>query len=262
VVVPLKLNEVIPMSTSELFTQANGQSTGFAPPYTSFQTMLNLLDRMAEEGGVPARLDGSYLTNLPGSVQATMKQSMKALDLIDEDLRPTEALIELVENPDERKSILSGIIREKYAGPLTLDKRATTAQLEGKFREYGIRGSTTRKAIAFFLSAARYADIPISPHFRIPKITPGERKTRTKPEIPNQQPAQNQQRDKIKIEHHPLIQGLFQELPPVGSEFTDEQQADWLELAKITFRVIYKTPTKGSRAIPDFSPTPGGEDSD
>jgi hypothetical protein len=38
---------------------------------------------------------------------------------------------------------------------------------------------------------------------------------------------------------HPLIRGLFQELPPPGSPWTVEKRDAWLELARVTFRMIY-----------------------
>lgn len=38
---------------------------------------------------------------------------------------------------------------------------------------------------------------------------------------------------------HPLIRGLFQELPPPGSVWAKDKHDAWIELAKVAFRMIY-----------------------
>ena len=66
-------------------------------------------------------------------------------------------------------------------------KNATQGQLEEEFRSFGISGSTLRSAIAFFLHAAAFAEIPVSPHFKIPPVRTGNGKPttrKTKPAAP------------------------------------------------------------------------------
>jgi hypothetical protein len=161
---------------------------GFAPPYVSFKTMQNLIERMAAEGGVPSRIDRSYLSNLPGSTQTQVIAGLKSLGLIDQQLRPSQLLITMVENPDIRPEAIGGAITEHYGAALALSKNATQQQLEEVFRDYGVTGSTMRKAIAFFLAAVKFAGIELSPHFRTPRVQtangrrrPAKRKT-PKPE--------------------------------------------------------------------------------
>lgn len=243
-------------------------ANGFKPPYGSFVTLNNLFDRMADEGGVPARLDRSYLSNLPGSVIATTTHALKHLDLADDDLRPTPTLVEIVEKPKERKSLLAGIIRDKYAAQLALGNRATTAQLETSFREMGIQGSTTRKAIAFFLAAARYADVPVSPHFKTPKPPATERVPKTAKrgrsgqedeQRPPPPPPDSRQEALKGID--PFIVGLVQSLPAPGSVFPQETQNAWIETAKGIFKLIYKTGADSPEVRPPAF-TPGGGESD
>jgi len=78
-----------------------------------------------------------------------------------------------------------------------LGTNATQQQLEETFREeYEINGSTVRKAIGFYLAAARFAKIELSPHFTAPRAggaTPGKRrqrsaKTTTPPPAPQADP--------------------------------------------------------------------------
>jgi hypothetical protein len=39
---------------------------------------------------------------------------------------------------------------------------------------------------------------------------------------------------------HPLIQGLFQSLPPIGRGWSAEEAAEWLETAAYSLRLVYR----------------------
>jgi hypothetical protein len=248
------------MSDAHEEVTETGSGNGFKPPYGSFTTLNNLFDRMTDEGGVPARVDRSYLSNLPGSVIATTTHALKQLDLADDGLRPLPTLVEIIEQPKLRKSILAGIIRDKYAAQLALGSRATTAQLEMSFRELGIHGSTTRKAIAFFLAAARYADVPVSPHFKTPKPPATERQPKPRGGRAGQgeqeppPPPHDARQDALKGVD-PFIVGLVNSLPAPGSVFPQETQDAWLETAKGIFKLIYKTGSDSAEARRETSAT-------
>src|SRR5439155_10304872 len=68
---------------------------------------------------------------------------------------------------------LGEVLRERYPEAVELGKtNATTGQLIEVFRDYGAQGDTARKAIAFYLQAAKFAgDIPLSPLFQTPKVS-------------------------------------------------------------------------------------------
>jgi hypothetical protein len=223
-------------------TTHNGAS--WSPPYTSFTTLTNTLDRMREEGGPPSRLDGSYLSNYAGGTRYTFLASLKALGLIDEEGRPTDVLTELV-SADEtrRKEIVGDLVRQYYMDAVTLPANATQAQLEKVFRDYGISGSTLRKAVGFYLAAARFADMTFSRHFKLPKLHPGEtRPRRTTVSAPAasataEAPSPRPQSSAL----HPFIEGLIRELPEPGEPFSEAKQEAWFAIAKATFRLIYNT---------------------
>jgi hypothetical protein len=251
------------MSEGESGNGNGSGAGGWTPPYGAFGTLSNTVERLAKEGGIPNQIDRSYLSNLPGSAQTELLQSMRALGLVDEQLQPSRDLELLVQETDGRGGVMQGILEGKYEGPLALGPFATQQQLEDEFRKYGITGNTLRKAIRFFLAAAKYADIAVSPHFRSPKVdatarTP--RKTKTRETDGGGGGNANQGNSKLEpaVEHHPLIQGLFQELPSPGAPFPKQKQDDWLELARVTFRMIYK-----ADAAPEISdPEPSLDDDD
>ncbi|TRZ55326.1 MAG: hypothetical protein D4S02_17965 [Rhodocyclaceae bacterium] len=40
--------------------------------------------------------------------------------------------------------------------------------------------------------------------------------------------------------HHPFIEGLLQTLPPIGSDWTTAERANWLSIASGVFKLLYK----------------------
>jgi hypothetical protein len=140
----------------------------FTPPYISFAQLQGVLERMVNEG-VPSRIDRSYLSSWSGSSQAQFLKAARSLDLLDEHGHPTEFLKILVSEPSQRPRLIGDVLQEKYADALALDKSATQQQLDEVFRGYGTSGATTRKAVTFFLHAAKFAGIELSPFFTAPR---------------------------------------------------------------------------------------------
>lgn len=154
----------------------------WVPPYIAFATLTGLIERMQNEGGPPSRIDRSYLDTLSGGYQSQVLAALKALDLMGPQGEVTPILIALVESSDAdtRKATFADILARKYPRPVSLGTtKATQGQLEEAFREYGITGDTLRKAIAFYLNAAKYAGVPVSANFRVPSVVPsGTRRQR------------------------------------------------------------------------------------
>jgi len=147
-----------------------------APPYISFKTLTNLLERL-HETHLPPRIDRSYLDGLSGGYQTQVIASLRWLDLIGENGQVEGTLTPLATAPEQRPGIIGELLRTHYSSVFALSgKNATQGQLEEEFRKFGITGATLRKAIAFFLHAARYAEIQVSPHFKIPPVSSGNGK--------------------------------------------------------------------------------------
>lgn len=145
------------------------------PPYISFGTFLNFIKGL-KATGVPSRIDKSLLRTLSGSTQAAMIAALKWLGLIDDAGLPEPALEALVQaSESEYPAVLGDILKKSYGflsdGSIVLTK-ATGAQVEQKFREYGIQGSTVIKAVGFFITAAKEAKIELGPHVKAPKQIP------------------------------------------------------------------------------------------
>jgi len=152
----------------------------FKAPYVSFAMLVNTADRMHTEG-IPARVDRGYLGTASGTTKAQFLAAAKALQLLDADLRPTETLQAFVRDKERRPEIVRDLLTRFYGPVIALGTNATQQQLDETFRdEYEISGSTVRKAEAFYLAAARFAGVPLSPHFNTPRVGSGPTTAGTK----------------------------------------------------------------------------------
>lgn len=232
------------------------QNGSWTPPYVSWTTFLAAIERMATDGGVPSRIDNTYLSNLAGSTRAELRTSMKALGLIDDQAIPRPMLIDLVQDAAGRPVGIGEMLARCYPRVVALDARATQGQLEEEFRALGVRGSTLRKAVRFFLSAADYAGLSLSPHFKAPSAGPdaagGERRTRkARPSAPEPLARPVVPLDEASASVHPFIQGLVGSLPTPGESFPAERQEAWFDTARGIFRLIYEIgPVTGANKLP------------
>lgn len=142
----------------------------FKPPYNlSFRTLLNLLIRMEGEDP-PPRIDRSYLGKMAGTDQTAVISALRGFGLIDANNVVRPELVTLAKNSEGRPKMMAALLERFYGPQVELSrKKATASMLEESFAEFGYSAETKRKAITFFLKATEYADLPLSPHFKIPK---------------------------------------------------------------------------------------------
>lgn len=134
-----------------------------APPYVSFSTFRTLLDWLRSEG-VPLRFDRSFWQpKFSGSTGTQLVAALRFLGLLQGD-RPLPDLEGLVQaTADDRRFILKELLKYSYdAVPFGELDRATPAMVRQWFMVYPIGGHTLRKAISFFVGAAKEAEVPMS----------------------------------------------------------------------------------------------------
>lgn len=134
--------------------------------YVAFTTFNNALGQLAQ--GVPNRVDRSVFPGLSGGVQAQLLAGMRFLGLIDSDGKPQPSLSKVaVADEETRKRELRVVLEDAYADLFALDLTKTTPALLGERMgdSYSVSGDTREKAVRFFLSAADYAGVPLSPLF-------------------------------------------------------------------------------------------------
>jgi hypothetical protein len=104
-----------------------------------------------------------------GTDQNNLITALRSFNLIDDDQRVMSTLVELAVTDEAlRKERLATLLRIYYAKQLEIsDQHGTEKQLQDSLREEFALDSpeTRRKAMTFFLHAARTADLPLSTHF-------------------------------------------------------------------------------------------------
>ena len=133
------------------------------PPYVSFSTFRTLRDWLGDEG-VPLRFDRSFWEGkFSGSTGTQLVAALRFLGLLDQDIpRPSMERVAQA-STDEWRDILAQLMVDAYTiVPFEELPRATPAMVRGWFRAYPLDGHTLRKAISFFVSAAKEAGVPMS----------------------------------------------------------------------------------------------------
>jgi len=211
------------------------QTKPIPPPYFAFRTLTNLLVKM-EEHGPPTRIDRTFLTGMSGAGQTQFIAGLKSLGLIDDEGVVQQRLIDLVTRPDDRPALIGQALHDRYPAAVELGKKGntTTGELLDVFRDsYGLQGDTARKAIGFYLAAARYAgNIPLSPNFKTPSVRTGAGGARKRGRPRNQAESNGAAADThardIPSGIHPALAGLLGDIPKRGKTWTQEEHDDFM----------------------------------
>jgi hypothetical protein len=156
-------------------TPMSEKPKNLSPPYATFPTFLNFINKL-RDSQVPARIDPSVFGNASGSVSYSIIAALKALKLISAEGAPSAQFVAFIRAADdERKPMFQAILKSGYPTLWdgSIDLLSTTAgQFDEHIREeYDVKGSTVDKVATFFIQAAKYADLPISPHLAARKPT-------------------------------------------------------------------------------------------
>lgn len=151
---------------------SNGTELAIKPPSSiAYKTLKNFLE-IFKDKEIPSHIDRSVLPpSMSGGNQAYLVSALKFLKLISENNVPEENFHLLVKAEGaERTKILREVLTSAYPFLLNdkdLDiERTTTRVVSDKFKETGISGDTVRKALTFFLNAAKDAEMKVSSHIK------------------------------------------------------------------------------------------------
>jgi hypothetical protein len=115
---------------------------------------------------MPNRIDRSAFPGQSGAGQQQILMAFRFFHLIDEGSKPTEGLhLIAVKDEKARKAALKKMIEGRYSDLFALNLLKTTpAELgEQMTKSYNVTGDTRVKATRFFLAAAEYLGIDVSP---------------------------------------------------------------------------------------------------
>lgn len=140
-------------------------------PAFSFETFNNFLDEFPNP--MPSHIDRSVFPGtMSGGNRSYILSTLRFFDLIDDAGIPGEDFVALVAaDKAARSPIWHRLITDKYRFLLdNVDiERTTASKVADAFRTQGIGGDTVRKAVTFFLHAAKAANLRVSPHVKAPR---------------------------------------------------------------------------------------------
>lgn len=142
---------------------ANGDNAKSSPAaYLPFRTFVSSVEAL--EHGIPKQIDRTIWRSQSGVVQSQILMALRFLGFVDTADAPTPLLHDYVEQKDHRKQNMVRILRSAYADIIKHDlTKMTPKMLDDAFDAYGVSGDTKRKAVTFFLKAAKFAEIPMHP---------------------------------------------------------------------------------------------------
>jgi hypothetical protein len=139
----------------------------------AWKTFFNLILDMADKG-LPSRIDRSFLEKKSGLDQSYLIATMKVFGLIEEDGTVREPLMRLVSDTEGRPALVADLLKSNYPEVFALPDNATQQQLDDVFEAtFNVKSATTRKAVTFFMHAAAYAGVKLSPHLKAPRGAAG-----------------------------------------------------------------------------------------
>lgn len=134
-----------------------------APAYVSFAAFTRFIDWIAGLSEVPGELPRSqWPRSLQGGTGLQLAAAVRFLGLFDGD-SPTAALRRVgVKNTAARKTALAALVRDVYGAAFVDNLQSASLQdVDRHLQSLGTTNSTHRRAVSFFINAARAADIAL-----------------------------------------------------------------------------------------------------
>ncbi len=143
-------------------TEGAKESLKTTPPYVPFKTFLSSLDIL--KNGIPNQIDRSVFPSMAGVSQSQVLQAFRFFGLISADGKPTAELSKAVDDK-ERQAQVKKLLEKGYPHLFALGlANASPNSLDAELRKSGLTGDTHEKAKSFFLQAAKYAGVTLSPY--------------------------------------------------------------------------------------------------
>lgn len=239
-------------------------------PYAPPAAVVSFIEAFRDRGlASPFTTDVLIRAGVNESLAPRTLTALKLLDLIDDDGQPTDTLQTLRKVASaEYQAAVASWIREVYADVFQFvdPAQADHDRVLDAFRTFTPHGQRTRM-VTLFLGLCQHAGIvdgespkprqrPKPASKPTQKATRPPRKSTTQQDLPEATDPPNAVNPFVRPvptqEGHPLLDGLFAALPPVGSVWSKEDREAWTAAALANFSLIYKL-------APDHAKGGGGD---
>src|SRR5579872_6179089 len=151
-------------------------------PYLPFKSWNNSFDVFGQ--AIPPRIHRT-IWRQSGLMQGLLLGAYRFFGLIDSEDKPTELLVRYAtSSTDMRPMIMGDLLRVAYPEIMSHDLTAMTLPILYELIEkYNVSGATKKKAVTFFLQAAKFAKIPLSNFIQTRTSGPRRRRSRSGDEM-------------------------------------------------------------------------------
>ena len=216
--------------------EKKAENKRLAPPYVSYSSFKNMVGSFKEHV-LPGRIDRSVLSKFSNIVGSQLLTTLRFLDLIDASNHPQDGLRELVSaaNTGSWSAQLKRVLHAAYSPLFELDlKAASPSQFAEKFiKTYPGEGSTSRKSMTFFLTAAKDAQIEVSPYImqnKKPRSGPAKKRV---PKNGEAKPITNTGGKTGDNKQHVALHRLVEPLQPPHHQTLAQQLLAALDMEKM-----------------------------
>jgi len=130
--------------------------------YLPFRTFMSAIDAL--QHGIPKQIDRTIWRSQSGIVQGQIMMALRFFGLVNGEDEPTPALHRFVDGQEKRSENLRALLHHAYRDLINHDlTKMSPKMLEDAMEQYNVSGDTKRKAVTFFLQAAKFADLPMHP---------------------------------------------------------------------------------------------------
>jgi hypothetical protein len=113
---------------------------------------------------MPAPIDPSVFPTYSGAIKGQLIGALRFLGLIDDKGAPSPQLKAIVSDKANRKALLRKVLETSYKPVISAGLEHISPRVfDELMNAYGMSGETQRKVSSFFIQAAKYAEIPMSP---------------------------------------------------------------------------------------------------
>lgn len=198
-------------------------------PYMGWATWLRLLEGL--KTFIPPYFDRSYFDSLgfSGTQRSQAVRTLLFLDLITESKRPTDRLQRLTAaRKEDYQRMFREVLENAYKpffdnpGP----ENATVGTLEEYIKSTGASRGVVSKCVTFFLSAAKEADVSLSPQLS-GELGRNKRKAGKAPRQLSSKPSTRGSSEKV-IDSR-LAQSLVEKFPDFDPNWSDDRCKWWFE---------------------------------